>query len=593
MSAEQPEPIAVAPVPAAPPKPWFLTPTSPGFARMTAAVTAVVAHLALLVQAGRGLGKDWGYFDSLSLVVRSNVFGYGSFPLHNPWACGGLDLLTNPQSRVFSPLMLADLALPPQLANLFGLMLYAFIGFIGALKLLEHLGVGRVAALIGAALWINASWFGLHFAEGHIAYGPMQLLPLVFYAVMRIGSRRHLLLLAAVFAWFLLDGAIYALIFATLAIILMLLLGLVPRREWKALVAGPRWPLVVIPLAALLVALPRIYPLVANVGARAPKLETYEMPWALLRAALFDPLQTYGPFEHKPRIPWRFHEYACYVSLLGLALVLVTAVVRRGFFKASWRFVVATAFWLWVGAGWFPAVNPWKLFQQIPFANNAHIQSRVFIVMLVFFVVLVAKALDAWRSKKLVFAVLGGLLVVESAVVRIYPTTQLERDKHDAPGYDLIASTTIARTVGRTLGGPEFYLDSPDTGSAKCYEPSFTPTRIAVTDKQPPLPEASPLDTTRGSKVTLVAYTPGEIDLDYRLKRATPIVLNTNALWGWQVAEGSATLSGRGDELLQVTPADLSGHLHLTYAPPWVPWLVAAWLAGLGALVITWRRTRA
>lgn len=555
--------------------------------------TALLGNVALFVQAAdRGLGKDWGYFDSLALVVRSNVWSYGAFPLHNPWACGGLDLLTNPQSRIFSPLVVSDLLLSPPLANLFGLVLYGFIGFLGALALLEHLKVSRVTALIGAALWLNASWFGLHFAEGHIPYGPMQLLPLVFYCALRLGSRRHLLGLAAVFSWFLLDGAIYALIFATLGITLMLLLGMVPRTEWRALVGKPRWPLLAIPVGAVLVAIPRIYPLVANVASRTPKLESYEMPWDLLRGALFDPLQTYEAYPIKPHAPWRFHEYACYVSLLGLALVLVTALVRRRYLRASWRLFVMLAFWLWVGAGWFPDENPWALFQKIPLANNAHIQSRLFIVMFLVFVVLVARALDAWRHRKLAFGALAALLVAESLFVRVYPTTQLVRSPKPAVGWELIASTTIDKTVAAMNGDPDHYL-AGNRGSLKCYEPSFTPKRITATDRKPPLPEVAVLTPSPMAAARLEGYTPGTIDLAFDLPAPTPIVINTNALYGWQVEDDAGTVRGRDTDLLEVLPDAPRGHLRLVYAPPYVPWLVASWLAGLALLTLVWRRTRA
>ncbi len=79
------------------------------------AVASVIAAYALYFPRADGpYFDDWSSFNSLSLEVRSNVLHYGRFPVHNPWVCGGLDLMTNPQNRVFSPFFLADLALPPQ-----------------------------------------------------------------------------------------------------------------------------------------------------------------------------------------------------------------------------------------------------------------------------------------------------------------------------------------------------------------------------------------------------------------------------------------------------------------------------------------------
>ena len=161
------------------------------------AVASVIAAYALYFPWADGpYFDDWSSFNSLSLVVRSNILHYGRFPVHNPWVCGGLDLMTNPQNRVFSPFLLADLVLPPQWANLCTLMIYGTVGFIGCFWLLTALGCGRGAALIGSILFVNGSWFALHYPEGHIPYGAMQLVPLMMFLGARLGNHRHLIALA-------------------------------------------------------------------------------------------------------------------------------------------------------------------------------------------------------------------------------------------------------------------------------------------------------------------------------------------------------------------------------------------------------------
>src|SRR5262245_36627079 len=75
-------------------------------------------------------GFDWNYFDSLALLVRSTVLHYGTWPMHDPWMCGGLDVLANPQSRVFSPFLLTDLLLSPHIANLVSLWVCGVVGWL-------------------------------------------------------------------------------------------------------------------------------------------------------------------------------------------------------------------------------------------------------------------------------------------------------------------------------------------------------------------------------------------------------------------------------------------------------------------------------
>src|SRR5450432_979185 len=177
---------------------------------------AVAAYATFLRRADLEFFNDWDYFNALSLVVRSSVLGYGRMPLHNPWVCGGMDLLANPQSRVFSPLLLADVVLPPQWANLAGLIAYSALGLLGMSLLLRRLGTSPGIAFAGGLLFINGEWFGLHYTDGHIPCGSMQLLPLLVYFAMTCGQRRSLLLLVLTLLLLLLDGGIYTIIFAML-----------------------------------------------------------------------------------------------------------------------------------------------------------------------------------------------------------------------------------------------------------------------------------------------------------------------------------------------------------------------------------------
>src|SRR3990167_4161902 len=201
--------------------------------------------LAALVAAGTSLllavplalhewsaGNDWIYFDSLAWVVRSSLLHYGVFPLHDPWVCGGIDLLANPQARLFSPLTLLDLALTPHAAGLATLWLYVAGGWLAMTALLRRLGHDRTLALLGGWIFVGSSWFALHWSEGHLRFGAMTLLPAVALAFVGFSERRMQLLLAALLSFFLLDGAIYSFIYSLYLGLAMTLVGLVP---WRAL----------------------------------------------------------------------------------------------------------------------------------------------------------------------------------------------------------------------------------------------------------------------------------------------------------------------------------------------------------------------
>ncbi len=157
---------------------------------------------------------DWDYFNGLSLVSKSLALVFQSTSFYDAWRCGGLDILSNPQSRIASPLFILDLLLPPHLANIAGLMLYGLIGYLGMYQVGRAFGIERVFSLLIAWMFVHASWFGLHFAEGHIAFGAFQLMPWVIWLTFHLGSPKHLVALFALMTLFIIDGEFYPFIFS-------------------------------------------------------------------------------------------------------------------------------------------------------------------------------------------------------------------------------------------------------------------------------------------------------------------------------------------------------------------------------------------
>src|SRR5262245_18092385 len=109
---------------------------------------------------------------------------------------------------------LLDLLLSPHLANLVSLIILAVFGAWRANSLFRSLKISESVSLLGSFLFINSSRFGLHFAEGHLVFGTLQLVPWILYWGMRLKERSAYLALASLFAFFLLDGGIYATVFS-------------------------------------------------------------------------------------------------------------------------------------------------------------------------------------------------------------------------------------------------------------------------------------------------------------------------------------------------------------------------------------------
>jgi 2-polyprenyl-3-methyl-5-hydroxy-6-metoxy-1,4-benzoquinol methylase len=550
----------------------------------------VAAYILFILRLDGPFYNDWSYFNSLSLVVRSTIVNYGVFPGHNPWVCGGLDILTNPQNRVLSPFILLDLLFDPQTANLLFLMAYSFLGLWSAFALMQALGVTPLLSVVTAVLFICGSWFGLHYAEGHIPFASIQILPLIMLCALKLTRVRYRILLTLALAMILLDGGFYAFIFSGFLMLTLLILGFIPVAAVKDSLRHPlkMWggPL----LAFALVAAAKLVPVLVGIGEKQPWLDFLEMPWPLIGTSLLQPFQNlYIPtgIDH----PYRFHEYGCYLSIAGLLIIAFAMFKVPGFFKENWRFLAAALLWFWVGSGLKLPVNPWSLYQRLPLVNIAHVQSRVFILMFLFFLILLARALHRLDLKPRYLGAIVIFLIAEALVVRNYPMLVAPPRFEELPQGRLITSTTIQRT-GDFAWTPGHYLATPNLGSSTCYEPSFYPRAVRKAGDADYRGEAYFIEPSGGKRAALMAYTPGYIKLQYQTHQPGTIELNTNALYGWRVVAGEATLSGRGGELLKVTPAGLAGEIELRYSFPYQNWIFVSLGLGVVLFYILFRRCR-
>lgn len=538
------------------------------------------------------IGQDWDYFTSLSLVVRSNVLSYGSFPLHDPWVGGGLDVLANPQNRIFSPFFVLDLLLSPQAANLLPLIIYGFLGMVGMFLLLRGREVSRVAAATCAILFVNSSWFGLHFSEGHIPYGSLQLLPWVLYFGFRLTKPAAFFGLCSLLALFLLDGGIYAFIFSLVLLALCTAAGLI--QPWQVVVGRSgrerTWVGLVL-LCLVLLSSAKLAPVLILGGDLTPWLDFTTVSAGQLGKMFFYPFQTLlDPMGSGVR--WRFHEFGCYLGVLAVALVAFH-LSSVGSFRREARLVALGVFFFWVASGWGGAFNPWHLFQKLPLFNNAHVQSRVFLLMNLCFLIVLASALDRVKGKPRLLAALAAVLILEATFVKSWPFlsayTLLGKS---VPPITLIQSHTIEATIDYAVKPAHYFTGL--YGARRTYEPAAPRTAVharGLAGYRGEIYFASAVGT-----VEMETFIPGRIGFRYSVpatpagtEAATPtatqwarIEINSNWLGGWKLLSGGARLQASANGLISVLVPPGSGAVELAYAPWYLNGLLIAFGAGVG-----------
>ncbi len=544
-------------------------------------IGAVGSFLLMLLNFNQAIGNDWYYFDSLNLLTRSIVFNYHKFPMHDPWVLGGMDILANPQSRVFSPFFLFDLLFNPDTANKLSLIVLSIIGTWGCFKLLRHLEISKNISFVCSLIFINASWFGLHYAEGHITFGPFQLIALAFYFILRLRKAKYIFLFSLLNAFFILHGAIYMFIFTFFLLLITLCLSINGLSFKNLFIAiGKEWKMSLLSfLVFLLLTSTKFVPIYLLDANRTPLQPFYCMDNKFILDAFFNPFQ----YKDKPcgNEVCYFHEFGCYLGLIASCLLTCFILVKKNFLK-FYKYLILGFLFLFIGSGKLESINPYKFIQQIPLVNNADVQSRYFILFFLAFIILLANSLDWLKTKipSLLFLLLILFLAGESFFVKNYPFYDTFYKKKDfiASNYynPLITSTTIDSTVNYEET-PYIYCRK-NTGTANTYEASQATSYVKSKTDKDYKGEIYLLDGI--SSAQLLSYVPGEIQLSFATKGTTVIQLNTNYLLGWKVKEGNASVYSE-NSLLTVKPNTESGIITLTYKPPYFRYVVLSYILGM------------
>ncbi len=534
---------------------------------LLATLSAFVAHFVFW---DRALEHDWVYFDNLSGIVRSNVLSHGVFPLHNPWQCGGLDLLANPQTRIFSPLFLLDLLFIPPHANALSLMVWGFFGFLGMFAFAKTLLRDRApdwVCLVLSFLWIHAGWFGLHYAEGHIAYGAFQVLPLGLALFLSLEQRRCRYGFCVLTALMILDGGVYSAIYLGFGCVSLIASGLKPLRDFRA-VLRDRWhSLFAVALFLLLVSL-KVIPLTTLYGQREPERHFETHGLNILLRAFFHPNPSAG-WKPSAEARFGFHEYGCYLGAIAIGLCGWYLIrFRKLSSRLGLRLFIVALFWFWGAYGWLDPVTPWRVIKSVPVIQSINAQPRLSILSVLFLLPLVGLALAtlAQTRNKLAIA-LSTLLCLEWLVARQMPVwAKYRASRRPASDY---AGLVYGRTFERTLRQGWYYsMLKPGITFKHCYDPFQVRSEVTSLD-QPDY--RGVIQVVGPGMARILEFVPSHIKLAVDVTVPRVIVVNTNHLAGWCSDDVDIISKRPGERLTVRTRGPFHGTVALRYCPRYLP----------------------
>jgi len=367
-----------------------------------------------------GFVHDWDYTGELGWVAYYSVSHFHQLPLWNPYKCGGMPMLGNPQARVIMPWFLLHLALGPVVGIHLEILVHVAIAWAGSYVLARVLGLSRLAGLACGSIFAGGSWFYLRMAAGQVVFLPSAYLPWIV-ALMWLSIERRRLLFAALagllVALTFCEGNVYA--HSVLLVGIMVLVLAAVSWDW--------WPFgALFAFAAFSVGFSaiKLLPTYVLLAAQPPAGEFFQPrsveffeAHSLSRMAvmLLSPGQdlyrsSFGGLAH-------FHEYGAYVGSIGagLAMVGILSSYRRAF---PWL-VLGIAFFT-LAMGEFSPYAPWTLLHQMPIFSQQRIPSRFLILFTLTVAVAAGFGVDFLRRRFRPFGDVATTLLVIAMIIDLW-----------------------------------------------------------------------------------------------------------------------------------------------------------------------------
>ncbi|MGA9722941.1 MAG: hypothetical protein WBQ86_10820 [Candidatus Binatus sp.] len=537
----------------------------------------VLEHLARLPSNG-----DTDLFTDLRWAPYWTVIHFHQLPFWNPYKCGGMGMLSNPESSIVTPFFVLYLLAGLRIGLWIDIYLHLAIMFAGGYVLGRVLDLGKVAATVSAVMFPASSWLYLHLAVGHLNFLPGAYLPWVA-ALLFISIQTKTFMPAVI------GGALCALTltegnytFLYTAIIIgsvcsmLTLLQLSIRLFISGLVIG----VFGLGFAAL-----RLIPMSEQLGIY-PKHPFGIEPISMRLISMF--LLSRNQDLFRPRIGFEFalSEYGAYLSAFFIVLAVV-GLVSRPLKSLPWL-VPAIVFVLFA-RGWTGPHSAVFILLYLPMGDSAGLPGR-YLIPLVFCLGVIAaygadflcSRFEPWGKRIAVALLVLGLVdswmvgPPNSRYLFLYPTEP----------YPYSASFKQYWTMNT---GTMTEINQANMGSVNCQGYGYND-----------IPE-NPLGYNQAGyrgeyyllgpgTVDQTLWTPNHLRYDVNAPGATELVVNQNLYPGWRLRGDGELYDERGKIAVKM-PA---GHhsVDLEFTPDQIGLALWITLATFAASIVIWRLER-
>ena len=537
----------------------------------------VFAHLARLPSNG-----DMDLFTELRWVPYWTVVHFHQLPFWNPYKCGGMGMLSNPESSIVTPFFLLYLLTGLCTGLYLDIYLHLVIMFTGGYVLGRALGLRKIAATVNATMFPASSWLYLHLSVGHLNFLPGAYLPWVA-ALLFISIRTKKFMPAVIggglCALTLTEGNytfLYtAIIIGAVASILTLL-----ELRIRPFISG-----LVIGVFGLGFAALRLIPMSQQLGIY-PKHPFGIEPISMRLISTFLLSRNQDLFRPREGFEFAFCEYGAYLSIFFLLLAGL-GLVSRPLKSLPW--LAPAAIFVLFARGWTGPHSAVFILLYLPMGDSTGLPGR-YLIPLVFCVgVIAAYGTDFLCSKfvpwgKRIAIVLLILGLVDSWVVGAANSRYLFLYPIQPYGY----STTF-REYWTLNTGTMTEINAANMGSVNCQGYGYND-----------IPQNALGYNQTGYRGEYYLLGPGTVDqtlwtpnrLRYEVNSAAPntLVVNQNLYPGWRLRGDGELYDQKGLIAVRLPPGRHS--LELVFAPTHIVIALLITLATFAAAIVIWREER-
>ncbi|HYL58339.1 MAG TPA: hypothetical protein VEU51_05670 [Candidatus Acidoferrales bacterium] len=496
--------------------------------------------------------SDWDFWIQLQWVAERTIHHYHQVPLWNPWKCGGMPMLGNPQSHLATPWFVLTLLFGPFAGLHMEIPVHLAIAWAGGYVLARVLKIGPLGSLGAATMFASSSWFYLRVGVGQLWAFGFCYLPWMMASVTiasETGGVGYMVGAGAALALALLEAGPYPVAFGVLMLGIVQVVVAIQRRSARPLIVAALAVAFAIGFSAV-----KLVPaaIVASQHPR-PTLEAQINTGEVLKIALFSTTQNI--FSGSPN-GWGSWEEDAYVGLFAIPALLGLIAWRR-----AMPWIALAAAMLWLARGDAGTLRLWPILHSMPVFSSLRLPSRFLVIFVLAVAVLAGFGFD-FLSEEFgptgrVAAIAMLVLASVNSMLAGPPTLDAILNVPIQPG----PAQAFFSQISRRQDNSQIVPTLENRGVVRCYEYTDWTTTVRASDEPGYRGEYYMIGP---GAVRLARWTPNALEFDVDGPPDAVLVVNQNYDLSWRVTSGRGTAFSN-DGLLAVRVADGKGKITLRY----------------------------